>query len=283
MFVSVVLPCLNERPTVAGCVGEALRGMADDQVDGEVVVADNGSADGSPDAAASAGARVVHCDVPGYGAALQCGIQAARGDVIVMADADGTYDLRHLRPFVEGLDIRLAIDSASSPTTGSQTPPEAPRQLYDMVMGNRFAGGIEPGAMPWTHRYVGVPALTWMLNCLFGTRVGDAHCGLRSFTRLAYQQIQPKGLGMEFASELILGAALAGLRIGQVPTVLRRGPSGRVPHLRSLPDGCRHVRMMLAARFRGPVPKAADTRPDNSPGPRHAPLRYSTRSIRRGK
>jgi glycosyltransferase involved in cell wall biosynthesis len=257
VFVSIVLPCLNERATVAICVREALAGLYAAGFSGEVIVADNGSSDGSPEAAETAGAKVVRCARRGYGAALRAGFTAARGNVFVMADADGTYDLSHLPRFVVPLcqsGPGGAKDAAKNESLSAAQGPARRGGPTDFVIGNRYAGGIEARAMPCSHRYVGVPVLTWLLNRLFGTSFGDAHCGLRAFTREAYEQMDPQSTGMEFASELIVRAAQLGLWIEEVPTVLRRGPEGRVPHLRSLRDGWRHVRYLIAARVRDARP-----------------------------
>lgn len=222
MDVTVVLPCLNEAQTVATCVRQALGSMRRLGLRGEVVVSDNGSTDGSPELAVAAGARVVHAPVKGYGGALLAGIEAARGRYVVMGDADDSYDLSDLGPFIAELDAGR-----------------------DVVMGNRFRGGIAPGAMPWLHRYLGNPVLSWLGRKLFGLRdVGDFHCGLRAFNR---ERILALGLcmpGMEFASELVIRAALAGYSISEVPTTLRPDGRDRRPHLRTWRDGWRHLRFL---------------------------------------
>lgn len=218
--VSIVLPCLNEVGSVASVVGEAHRALAELGVEGEVIVVDNGSTDGSGEAAAEAGARVVHEPRRGYGAAYLAGFSAARGDYLVMADADGSYDLGALRAFVERL-------------SGGD----------ELVMGSRFRGSIARGAMPWTHRYVGSPMLSGLLNFLYKTRVSDAHCGMRALRREALARMHLRMPGMEFASEMIVNAARAGLRIGEVPVNYRvRTGSSK---LRSLPDGWRHLRFLF--------------------------------------
>jgi len=224
--VSVIMPCLDEVRTVARCVETARTTLHRMGVVGEVIVADNGSRDGSPDAAREAGARVVLAESRGYGHALQAGIASANGAFIVMGDADDSYDFGEMPALVE----RLAGGD-------------------DLVLGNRFRGGIRPGAMPWLHRYVGNPLLTGLLNWLFWTRVGDAHCGLRAFRAEAYRRWSPTSGGMEFASELVVRAALAGSRIGEVPVTLRPDGRGRPPHLRSFRDGWRHLCLMLRLRF----------------------------------
>jgi hypothetical protein len=221
--VSVVLPCLNEAETVEVCVRKALAGLAELGVVGEVVVSDNGSTDGSQALATAAGARVVHAPIRGYGGALINGIQAAHGRYIIMGDADDSYDLGNLGPYIAEL-----------------------RAGKDVVMGNRFKGGIQPGAMPPLHRYLGNPALSWLGRRLFTLPgVGDFHCGLRGFNR---NRIQALGLcmpGMEFASELVIRAALAKYSISEVPTTLQPDGRSRPPHLRTWRDGWRHLRFLL--------------------------------------
>jgi hypothetical protein len=220
--VSVVMPCLNEARTVAVCVGKALDCLRRAGIRGEVIVADNGSTDGSQQLAAEAGARVVHVDQRGYGSALQGGIAAARGRFIIMGDADDSYDFSKLEPFVERL-----------------------RAGDDLVMGNRFRGGIRPGAMPWLHRYVGNPVLTGILNLFFRSPIGDAHCGLRGFRKDAYQRLGLTTPGMEFASEMVVKACLSEQKISEVPCVLHPDGRDRPPHLRSFRDGWRHLRFLL--------------------------------------
>src|SRR3977135_3139873 len=189
---------------------------------GEVVVADNGSTDGSAEIARAAGARVVSQPVKGYGAALQAGIEAARGRFIVMADADDSYDWSAIAPLVRKL-----------------------QEGYDLVVGNRFRGGIQPGAMPWLHRYVGNPVLSAFTRLAFGVAVGDVHCGMRAFTKSAFERMRTATLGMEFATEMVANAAHNGLRITEVPTRLYPDKRGRAPHLRSFRDGWRHLRFIL--------------------------------------
>jgi glycosyltransferase involved in cell wall biosynthesis len=220
--VSVVMPCLNEACTVATCVDKARAELERLGVRGEVIVADNGSTDGSQEIAEARGARVVLVSRRGYGAALQAGIAAARGRYIIMGDSDDSYDFSHLGPFVERL-----------------------RQGDELVMGNRFRGGIRPGAMPWLHRYVGNPVLTGILNLFFHSPVGDAHCGLRGFRKDAYDRLDLKTPGMEFASEMVVKACLQKQRISEVPIVLHPDGRDRPPHLRSFRDGWRHLRFLL--------------------------------------
>jgi hypothetical protein len=220
--VTVVMPCLNEARTVGTCVAKALRMLQEMNVPGEVVVADNGSTDGSPEIARRYGARVVHAERKGYGAALQAGIATARGCFVIMGDADDSYDFTHLVPFVEKL-----------------------REGDDLVMGNRFRGGIRPGAMPWLHRYVGNPVLTGILNLFFRSPIRDAHCGLRAFRKDAYEELGLTTTAMEFASEMVVKACLHGLQISEVPIVLHPDGRDRRPHLRSFRDGWRHLRFLL--------------------------------------
>ncbi|MER7333044.1 MULTISPECIES: glycosyltransferase family 2 protein [unclassified Micromonospora] len=221
--VTVLLPCLNEAETLEVCVRKALRSLQECGVVGEVLVSDNGSTDGSQEIAERAGARVVHAPIRGYGGALLNGIDQARGRYVIMADADDSYALADLGPFVEAL-----------------------RAGHDVVMGNRFRGGIAPGAMPPLHRYLGNPVLSWLGRRLFGLReVRDFHCGMRGFNA---ERIRALGLcmpGMEFASELVVRAALAGYDIVEVPTTLSPDGRSRPPHLRTWRDGWRHLRFLL--------------------------------------
>jgi glycosyltransferase involved in cell wall biosynthesis len=220
--VSVVMPCLNESLTVGRCVEKAIRALEGMGIRGEVIVADNGSSDSSPEIATSHGARVIHVERRGYGSALQAGIAAARGRFVIMGDADDSYDFSRLELFVEQL-----------------------RGGHDLVMGNRFRGGILPGAMPWHHRYIGNPVLTGILNLFFRTPIGDAHCGLRGFRKDAYGRLGLTTPGMEFASEMVVRACLSRQKVTEVPTVLHPDGRDRPPHLRSFRDGWRHLRFML--------------------------------------
>jgi len=216
------MPCLNEAATVARCVEKARGFLQRAGIDGEVLIADNGSSDDSRALAAQAGARVVAVEQRGYGAALIAGIAAARGRYVIMGDADDSYDFGALDLFVEKL-----------------------RAGHPLVMGNRFKGGIRPGAMPPLHRYLGNPVLSFIGRLFFRAGVRDFHCGLRGFERDAVRSLGLKTPGMEFASELVVKAALAGWRIAEVPTVLHPDGRGRPPHLRSWRDGWRHLRLLL--------------------------------------
>ena len=220
--VSVVIPCLNEANSLASCVDKAVQAFRAAGLFGEVVVADNGSTDGSIQIAEEHGARVVRVPERGYGSALQAGIAAARGPLIVMGDADDSYDFIDVPRFVEKL-----------------------REGYDLVMGNRFRGEIKPGAMPPSHKYFGNPVLTALLNMFFGARIGDSYCGMRGFTRSLYDRLDVRSTGMEFALEMIIKAAQIGARITEIPIILWPDKRGRPPHLRSFRDGWRSLRFML--------------------------------------
>lgn len=220
--LSVVMPCLNEAETVETCIVKALKSFEDIGLSGEVIIADNGSTDGSQEIATRAGARVVSVNDKGYGNALMGGIAAARGRYIIMGDADDSYDFSNLGPFVEKL-----------------------RSGYDLVMGNRFSGGIGEGAMPLLHRYLGNPVLTGLGRMFFSSPCGDFHCGLRGFSRAAISRMDLRTTGMEFASEMVVKATLHNMRIAEVPTRLSRDGRSRPPHLRSWRDGWRHLRFLL--------------------------------------
>jgi glycosyltransferase involved in cell wall biosynthesis len=220
--LTVLMPCLNEAETVGVCVGKARRYLERSGIRGEVLVVDNGSTDGSRAIAEAEGARVVHESGRGYGRALRRGIQEARGRWIIMGDADDSYDFSDLTPFVEKLD-----------------------EGYDLVMGNRFAGGIEPGAMPPLHRYLGNPVLSFFGRLFFSSEVGDFHCGLRGFDRDAALGLGLTTDGMEFASELVVKSTLADYDITEVPITLSPDGRTRAPHLRSWRDGWRHLRFLL--------------------------------------
>jgi glycosyltransferase involved in cell wall biosynthesis len=220
--LTILIPCLNEAETLARVVDRAQRFLQAYDVAGEVVVADNGSTDGSPAIATSLGARVVHVSRPGYGAALMGGIEAARGRYVAMGDADCSYDFMGLMPFLEQLRAGVAL-----------------------VMGNRFLGGIGKGAMPRLHRYLGNPVLSFAGRLFFAAPIGDFHCGLRAFDREAVRGLGLSTPGMEFASEMVVRAQLAGFRISEVPTTLSKDGRSRPPHLRSWRDGWRHLKFLL--------------------------------------
>jgi len=220
--VSVVIPCLNEANSIGICVEKAATAVAAAGLRGEVVVADNGSTDGSVQIAQRLGARVVPVPQRGYGSALKAGIRASRGAFIVMGDADDSYDFSDVPRFVEEW-----------------------RKGSEVVMGNRFAGEIKPGAMPWHHKYIGNPGLTALLNLFFHSGVGDTHCGMRGFTRDVFDRMDLRSSGMEFASEFVIKAAQLGAKTSEIPITLWKDKRGRPPHLRSFRDGWRHLRFML--------------------------------------
>jgi glycosyltransferase involved in cell wall biosynthesis len=220
--VSVVIPCLNEANSLAFCVDKAVNAFRAAGLSGEVIVADNGSTDGSIQIAEEHGARVVRVPERGYGAALRAGIAAASGPFIIMGDADDSYDFTDVPRFVEKL-----------------------REGFDIVMGNRFRGGIKPGAMPPLHKYFGNPGLTALLNTLFHANIGDSYCGMRGFTRALYDRLDLRSSGMEFALEMIIKSAQIGARISEIPIILWPDKRGRAPHLRSFRDGWRSLRFML--------------------------------------
>jgi glycosyltransferase involved in cell wall biosynthesis len=220
--LSVVMPCLNEQATVGVCVRKAMEAFKRHGIRGEVVIADNGSTDRSQQIALDAGARVLQVERRGYGSALQAGIAAARGQFILMGDADDTYDFWQLNEFVSKL-----------------------REGFDLVMGNRFQGKILPGAMPALHRYLGNPVLTGLGRLFFKSPVGDFHCGLRAFRKQAIEQLGLRTLGMEFASEMVVKATAFGLRVTEIPTTLAPDRRDRAPHLRTWRDGWRHLRFLL--------------------------------------
>lgn len=220
--VSAVMPCLNEEKTLGQCIDKAMRAFAVLGIVGEVVVADNGSSDTSIAVAEAHGARVVTETRRGYGAALMAGIASARGRIVVMADADDSYDWSRIGDFLTKID-----------------------EGFDLVMGNRFRGGIAPGAMPPLHRYFGNPLLSTLARIMYDIPIGDFHCGMRAFRRDVFGRINPRTPGMEFATEMIVNAAHAGLRIAEIPTPLYPDKRDRPPHLRSFRDGWRHLRFMV--------------------------------------
>ena len=218
--VSVVMPCLNEEETLGTCIEKAQRTLDTLGFVGEVVVADNGSTDNSVLIAEQHGARIVHQPERGYGAAYLAGLSAAQGEYIIMGDSDDTYDFTDLERFITPL-----------------------QQGYDLVIGNRFKGEILPGAMPWANRYIGNPILSGMLRLLFGTHISDSHCGMRAFTAAAYKQIDLKTTGMEFASEMVIKAVEAKLKIQEIPIIYH--PRGGESKLNAIRDAARHIRFML--------------------------------------
>lgn len=220
--LSIVMPCLNEAETLAVCVEKAKSALERNGIAGEVIVADNGSTDGSQEIAQAHGASVVRVPARGYGAALSAGFEAARGEYILMGDADDSYNFGDAPVFLARL-----------------------REGYDLVMGNRFRGGIGPGAMPFLHRYLGNPVLSLLGRVLFKAPAGDFHCGLRAFSRSAWERLDLRTTGMEFASEMVVKASLMGLRISEVPTTLKKDGRSRPPHLRTWRDGWRHLRFLL--------------------------------------
>ena len=222
MELTILMPCLNELETVGKCIQKARQFLDRSGIAGEILVADNGSTDGSQDIATKHGARVVDVAARGYGAALLGGISAARGRYVVMGDCDDSYDFANLQPFVDRL-----------------------RDGADLVMGNRFKGGIAKGAMPPLHRYLGNPVLSFIGRLFFRMDVGDFHCGLRGFDRDRVRSLNLRTTGMEFASELVVRAALASYRIVEVPTTLSPDGRSRPPHLRTWRDGWRHLRFLL--------------------------------------
>ncbi|MBZ9806957.1 glycosyltransferase family 2 protein [Mesorhizobium sp. BR1-1-9] len=220
--LTILMPCLNEAETLAVCIGKAKAFLDEAGIFGEVLISDNGSTDGSQAIAAENGARVVPVAQKGYGAALLGGIAAAKGRFIIMGDADDSYDFGALQAFVARL-----------------------RDGADLVMGNRFQGGIEAGAMPPLHRYLGNPVLSFVGRLFFRIKTGDFHCGLRGFNADSIRKLDLQTIGMEFASEMVVRAALAGLRIEEVPTTLKPDGRSRPPHLRTWRDGWRHLKFLL--------------------------------------
>ncbi len=220
--ITILMPCLNEAETIETCVRKAKAAIDDFGAPGEVLIADNGSTDGSQKMATDAGARVVDIENKGYGSALLGGIAAARSTYILMGDADDSYDFSHMPRYVEKL-----------------------REGYDLVMGNRFKGGIAPGAMPFLHRYLGNPVLSWIGRLFFNCPSSDFHCGLRGFSKQAAATWDLQSTGMEFASEMVVKATLHNSRIAEVPTTLSPDGRTRAPHLRTWRDGWRHLRFML--------------------------------------
>ena len=221
--LTILMPCLNEEKTIGICIDKAKEYLSKNHVQGEILIADNGSSDRSREIARARGAVVAEISQKGYGAALKGGIAAAAGKFIIMGDADDSYDFLNLNPFVEKL-----------------------REGYDLVMGNRFAGGIKPGAMPPLHQYLGNPVLSGLGRLLFKTSAKDFHCGLRGFRKDAIERIDLQTTGMEFASEMVIKASINKLKVCEVPTILSPDGRDRPPHLRSWRDGWRHLRFLLS-------------------------------------
>lgn len=221
-FVSVVIPCLNEEKTIGICVEKALRSIKSLGLEGEVIVADNGSTDNSKKIAESSGARVIEVATKGYGSALIEGFRAAQGEFLIMGDADDSYNFEEIAPFINKL-----------------------KEGYDFVMGNRYKGKIESGAMPFLHHYLGTPVLTGIMNLFFRTGIGDTNCGMRALTKNAFLKMQLKAVGMEFATEMIIKASLCKLKIAEVPCNLYKDKRERKSHLHTWRDGWRHLRFML--------------------------------------
>jgi glycosyltransferase involved in cell wall biosynthesis len=222
MEVTILMPCLNEAETLGTCIKKALHWINKNNIDGEVLIADNGSSDGSQMIATNSGARCIHVPGKGYGAALINGIRNAKGDFIIMGDCDDSYDFSNLDLFLEKL-----------------------REGFDLVMGNRFQGGIGKDAMPFLHKYVGNPVLSFMGRKFFKSDIGDFHCGLRGFKQSIYKDLKLQTTGMEFASEMIVKSTLFKLKITEVPTTLSKDGRSRAPHLRTWRDGWRHLTFLL--------------------------------------
>lgn len=220
--LTILMPCLNEAETLATCISKAKSFLDSNLIEGEIIVADNGSSDGSQKIAKDAGAKVISVKEKGYGSALMGGIHSASYDYIIMGDADDSYDFTSLEPFVTAL-----------------------QNGADLVMGNRFKGGIMPGAMPFLHRYLGNPVLSWLARLFFNSSIGDFHCGLRGFKKQSMLSLNLQTTGMEFASEMVVKATLNELRIEEVPTTLSPDGRTRPPHLRTWSDGWRHLKFLL--------------------------------------
>jgi len=220
--LSIVMPCLNEAETLETCIRKAQAFLHEHGIHGEVIIGDNGSTDGSQEIALRCKARVVPVPIRGYGAALYFATQAAQGRYVIMGDSDDSYDFSDLTPFLEKL-----------------------HGGYDLVMGNRFLGGVKPGAMPWKNRWIGNPILTGIGRLFFHCPASDFHCGLRGFSRKAFEQMNLRTTGMEYASEMVISATLSKMKIAEVPTTLSPDGRNRKPHLRPWRDGWRHLRFML--------------------------------------
>lgn len=220
--LTILMPCLNEAETLEICIKKALKFLSQSNIKGEVLISDNGSTDGSIQIAQKAGARVINTEVKGYGSALINGTKNAKGKYIIMGDADDSYDFLNLQPFVDKL-----------------------REGYDLVMGNRFKGGIEKGAMPWSHKYIGTPVLSFLGRLFYKSKIGDFNCGIRGYKKESIIALDLKTTGMEYASEMIVQATLNNLKIAEVPTTLKKDGRSRPPHLKSFRDGWRHLKFLL--------------------------------------
>ncbi len=220
--LTILMPCLNEAETLEICIKKAKKSLEENSIKGEVLIADNGSTDGSQEIARRNGARVVDVPIKGYGSALIEGTKQAKGKYIIMGDADDSYDFSNIMPFVEKL-----------------------REGYELVMGNRFKGGIEKGAMPWSHKYIGTPVISFIGRLFYKSNIGDFNCGMRGYDREAILKLDLKTTGMEYASEMIVQSTLNGIKIAEVPTTLKKDGRTRKPHLKSFQDGWRHLKFLL--------------------------------------
>ena len=222
-MISVVIPCLNEEKTLGSCIAEAKEGISKSGLSGEVIISDNGSKDDSRSIAIENGARVIETQLKGYGSAIINGINHAKGDYVIIGDADMTYDFTEIPKFVNELE------------SGS-----------DLIIGNRFKGGVEKGAMPFLNKYLGNPFLSMVARVFFKIQIGDFHCGLRGIKKNVYDNLNLKSTGMEFASEMIVKAAILNFKITEIPTVLRKPPFERTPHLKPFRDGFRHLYLIIS-------------------------------------
>jgi glycosyltransferase involved in cell wall biosynthesis len=220
---TILMPCLNEEETLGSCIKKAQEFIFGHNLNAEILLSNNGSTDASAEIAQNLGVRIVDAPVKGYGNALICGIKAARGQYVIMGDSDDSYDFTDLEPFIAAL-----------------------RDGYELVMGNRYLGGIDDGAMPFLHRYLGTPVITFIGKVLFGCRIGDFNCGLRGFDREKIMSLSLHQPGMEFASEMIVKASVHGLKLAEVPTKLHRDGRSRPAHLRTFHDGYRHLRFLVS-------------------------------------
>lgn len=220
--LTILMPCLNEAETLETCIKKAKKSLEKNKIKGEVLIADNGSTDGSQEIARKNGARVIDVPRKGYGSALIEGTKAALGKYCIMGDADDSYDFSNIMPFVEKL-----------------------REGYELVMGNRFKGGIEKGAMPWSHKYIGTPVISFIGRLFYHSKIGDFNCGMRGYNRQSILNLDLKCTGMEYASEMIVQANLNDLKIVEIPTTLKKDGRSRPPHLKSFSDGWRHLKFLL--------------------------------------